>query len=208
MRTDFSVGTGRRPILFDAKQHRDLARQVPPEAYRRFCEDLRARTERNRGIRARELGVHDAKERLIAEWVARRGTPEQKERHAAGVLAVEEVLEGMANDAFAPVGDRPRYVRDGVERLQAHLRQFLEHANIVVTKANLLVTSVNAEEATEAQWAVRRELQALLPDVELTLRLHRLSLKTAANAPHLTQFGVLATRKVGPFTLRREYLAE
>lgn len=201
------LAAGRRPILFDAKQNQDLARQVPPEAYRRFCEDLRARTERNREIRVRELGVHGEKQRLIADWVGKRGTPAQKERHAVGVLAVDEVLDGMADDAFAAVGNRPRYVRDGVERLQAHLRQFPEYADIVVTKANLLVTSINAEEATEAQWALRRELQALLPDAELALRLHRLSLKTAPNAPYVTQFGVLTTLRVGPFTLRREYLA-
>lgn len=200
------LAAGRRPMQFDAKQHQGLARQVPPEAYRRFSEDLRARTERNREIRARELGVHGEKQRLIADWVAKRGTPAQKERHAAGVLAVDDVLEGMADDAFAAVGNRPRYVRDGVERLQAHLRQFPEHADTVVSKANLLVTSINAEEATEVQWALRCELQALLPEAELTLRLHRLSLKTAPNAPHVTQFGVLAMLRVGPFTLRREYL--
>jgi len=56
--------------------------------------------------------------------------------------------------------------------------------------------------------ALQRELEKLLPDVELVLPLHRLSLKGESNAPQLTQFGVLVTRRAGPFTLRREYLVE
>lgn len=197
---------GRRPLLFDAKTNHGIARQVPPEAYRRFCEDLRARTERNREIRARELAVHDEKQRLIAEWVARCGTPDQQDRRAAGVLPVEEAVEGMADEAFAAAGDRPRYVRDGVERLQAFLRQFPKYAKAVVTKLDLVVTSANAEHATEAQWTLKKELEELLPATELTLRLHRLSWKKDSNAPTLTQFGVLVTCKRGPFTVRREYL--
>jgi hypothetical protein len=39
------------------------------------------------------------------------------------------------------------------------------------------------------------------------LRLHRLAWTKDPKAPTLTQFGVLVTRRVGPFTLRREYLA-
>jgi hypothetical protein len=194
-------------VLFDAKKDRDLARQVPPEAYRRFSEDLRARTTRNHDIRARQLAVHDAKQRLIAEWVATRGTRDQQDRYAAGLLPLEEVLEGLTDEACAVVGDRPRYVRDGVGRLQAHLRQFPDYANVVVTQADLLVTSAHCEEATQAQWALQQELKAWLPEAEVTLRRHRLAWKTDPRAPAVTLFGVLVTRMVGPFKLRREYLA-
>jgi hypothetical protein len=198
---------GRRQVLFDAKVGHGLARQVPPEAYRRFSADLRERRERNQARRAEQLALHEDKQRAIAEWVARRGTSDQQARHAASVLPLEEVLECMADEAFAAVGDRPRYVRDGVERLQAHLRQFPQYGNAVVTRVDLVVTSANAEHATEAQWALKQELNALLPEAELTLRLHRLAWKQDPDAPTLTQFGVLVTWKVGPFTLRREYIA-
>ena len=196
-----------RTIMFDSKTDRGLARQVPPEAYRRFCEDLRARTERNREIRARELALHNEKEREIAEWVATRGTADQQDRHAAGVLSIKEVLEGMADDAFAAAGERPRYKRDGVSRLESYLRQFPQYAKVVITKADFLVTSANAEHANEEQWALKLELETLLPDATFTLRLHRLAWTKDPKAPTLTQFGVLVTRRVGPFTLRREYLA-
>jgi hypothetical protein len=196
-----------RTIMFDAKTDRGMARQVPPEAYRRFCDDLRARTERNREIRARELAIHDENERLIAEWVATRGTPDQQDRHAAGMLPIKDVLEGLADDAFAAAGERPRYVRDGISRLESYLRQFPQFAKVVVTKAEFLVTSANAEHANDAQWALKQELETLLPDATFTLRLHRLAWTKDPKAPTLTQFGVLVTRTVGPFTLRREYLA-
>src|SRR5262249_23513101 len=175
---------GRRPVLFDAKVGHGLARQVPPEAYRRFCADLKARTDRNQANRAGEPALHAENQGLTAEWVARCGPPAQQDRHAAGVLPLQEVLEGMADEAFSTVGARQRYIRDGVERLQTYLGQFPRYAKIVVTKEDLLVTSANAEHATEPQWALKLELQALLPDADLTLRLHRVSLRTEPNAPH------------------------
>ncbi len=193
--------------MFDAKTDRGLARQVPPEAYRRFCEDLRARTERNRETRAREQALHDERERVIAEWVATREKPDQQSRHAAGVLSIKEVLEGMADDVLAAAGDRPQYVRDGISRLEVHLRQFPQYANVVISKAGFLVTSANAEHANEGQWALKQELLSLLPDATFTLRLHRLACTKDPKAPTLTQFGVLVARRVGPFTLRREFLA-
>jgi hypothetical protein len=47
-----------RTIEFDAKTDRGMARQVPPEAYRRFSEDLRARKAHNQELRTRQLAVH------------------------------------------------------------------------------------------------------------------------------------------------------
>jgi hypothetical protein len=193
-------------MFFDAKVGHGLARQVPPEAYRRFCADLDARAERNQAKRARELALHDEKERAVAEWVGRCGSRDQQERHAAGVLPMHEALEGMADEAFADVGDRPRYARDGAERLQEHLRQFPRYTQVIVTKADLVVTSETADEATEAQWALKSDLETLLADAEFNLRLHRLSWRADPAAPVLTQRGVLVTRRVGPFMLRREYL--
>jgi hypothetical protein len=198
---------GRRQILFDARMGHGLARQVPPEAYRRFMSDLAERRQRNMARRTEQLALHEAKRRAVADWVERRGTEDQKARHAAGVLPLEEALEGLADEAFAVAGDRPRYVRDGVERLQAHLRQFPDYTDVVVFRSELVVASANAEHATDAQWRLQQELQGLMPDATTTLRLHRLSLNRDPKAPSLTQFGVLVAVRVGPFTLRREYLA-
>jgi len=198
---------GRRQILFDARIGHGLARQVPPEAYRRFTADLRERRERNMARRAEQLALHEEKRRAIADWVERCGTSDQKARHAAGLLPLQEALEGLADEAFAVVGDRPRYVRDGVERLQAHLRQFPDYANVVISPLELLVVSTQAESVTVEQWALKQHLETILPNAQLSFRVHRLSWKTDPRAPALTQFGVLVTDRSGPFTLRREYLA-
>lgn len=197
---------GRRQILFDARMGHGLARQVPPEAHRRFSTDLRDRRQLNMARRAEQLALHEEKRRAIADWVERSGTDDQKARHAAGVLPLEEVLEGMADEAFAVVGNRPRYVRDGVERLQAHLRQFPEYADVVVARPSLVVASANTEHATEDQWGLQHELQALLPMAKVTLRIHRLTWSGDPAAPSLTQFGVLVAQPAGPFILRREFL--
>lgn len=194
-------------VLFDVNTDEGIAREVPPEAHRRFRADLRARREQNLHQRAEQLALYEEKKRLIAEWIAVHGTPEQRGRHAAGVLPMAEAIEAMTDEAFVVIGDRPRYLRDGAERLQAHLRQSPQYANAVVTTADLVVTSKNAAQATAAQWALVQELQAALPDATIVLRVHRLTWKHDPQAPTLTINGVLVTRKVGPFTLRREYAA-
>jgi len=194
-------------VLFDVNTDEGIAREVPPEAHRRFRADLRARREQNLHQRAEQLALYEEKKRLIAEWIAAHGTPEQRGRQAAGVLPMAEAIEAMTDEAFVVIGDRPRYLRDGAERLQAHLRQSPQYANAVVTTADLVVTSKNAAQATAAQWALVQELQAALPDATIVLRVHRLTWKRDPQAPTLTINGVLVTRKVGPFTLRREYAA-
>lgn len=194
-------------VLFDVNTDEGIAREVPPEAHRRFRADLRARREQNLHQRAEQLALYEEKKRLIAEWIAAHGTPEQRGRQAAGVLPMAEAIEAMTDEAFGVIGDRPRYLRDGAERLQAHLRQSPQYATAVVTSADLVVTSKNAAQATAAQWALVQELQAALPDATIVLRVHRLTWKHDLQAPTLTINGVLVTRKVGPFTLRREYAA-
>lgn len=194
-------------VLFDVNTDEGIAREVPPEAHRRFRADLRARREQNLHQRAEQLALYEEKKRLIAEWIAVHGTPEQRGRQAAGVLPMAEAIEAMTDEAFVVIGDRPRYLRDGAERLQAHLRQSPQYANAIVTSADLVVTSKNAAQATAAQWALVQELQAALPEATIVLRVHRLTWKHDLQAPTLTINGVLVTRKVGPFTLRREYAA-
>ena len=194
-----------RPVLFDAKQHRDLARQVPPEAYRRFTADEDARTERGMDKYTRQAALHRERLRFIAEWVATRGTADQQERHAANMLPLKEVLEGLADEAFAVV-DRLHYTYDGVERLQQHLRRFQKYSRIVLARANISVTTMRAETATDPHWALKRELEDAIPGAKTTMRIHWLRLKNDPAAPKLTQFGVLVFKEVGPFTVKREWL--
>lgn len=194
-------------IVFDANTDSSPAREVPPEAHRRFRADLRARRERNLEGRSAQLAHHEEKKRFAAEWIATHGTSEQQVRQIAGVLPIEAAVEAMTDHAFASLSERPRYAYDGVARLQAHIRQESQHSDAVVTRDELTVRSANVEKMTAAQWALVQECQALMSDAAVTLRAHHLTWKRDAKIPTLLQFGLLVTQKAGPFTLRREYAA-
>ena len=198
--------TGRHGrVLFDVASDEGLARDVPPEAFRRFRADVHAQHIRKQQTRAAQLALHEEKRHYIAEWIAKHGTPEQQIRQTAGVLPMDEAIEAITDQAFAAVADHPVYARNGSEHLQAHLRQFPEYADAVVAPADLVVVSTNAVKATAEQWAVVQHMQKALPDAAATLRAHRLVWNRQQQAPSLTLFGVLVTQKVEPFTLRREY---
>jgi hypothetical protein len=198
-------GTGR--VIFDASSDEVAAREVPLEAHRRFRADLRARHERNQQERTAQLALHGEKKRVIAEWITAHGTAEQQARQAAGVLPMDEAIEAMTDEAFAVLSDRPRYVHDGLARLQAHVRECPQLADAIITRDDLIVSSANADKMTAAQWALVNEFSALVSDATVTLRVHKLSWKRDMPVGLAPIFGVLVTQRVGPFTLRREYAA-
>ncbi len=121
---------------------------------------------------------------------------------------MREALDGLADEAFAPLGDRPRYIRDGAERLRQQLSQYPEHAGSTVSSTDVLVSSENAQMASAEQWAVVQECQSRLPDATVVLRTHRISFKRDTRVPAIVVSGVLLTLKHGPFMLRREYALE
>jgi len=199
------VSTDQGRVLFDVATDEGPARDVPPEAHRRFRADLTARHDRNQKDRAAQLALHDEKKRYIGAWIAEHGTPEQQARQTAGVLPIEEGIEAITDLAFAAISDHPPYARDGAERLQAHLREFPQYADVVVSPADLVVVSSNAIKATAEQWAVVQSVRKALPEATVILRSHRLTSKRHPQAPSLTLFGVLVLLKIGPFMVRREY---
>lgn len=201
------LATERGRVLFDVNTDDPPARDVPVEAHRRFRADLRARREENLRRRAEQLALHEEKKRFIAEWIAAHGTPDQQARQAAGVLPMEEAIEVITDEAFATLADRPRYEHDGMERLQQHLHQFRQHADAVVARDELLVTSGDVKEMTAAQWAIVQEIRRLLPEATVIVRLHKLAWKRDPQVPTLILCSALVTSKVGPFTVRREYAA-
>ena len=91
-------------------------------------------------------------------------------------------------------------------------RQFLREStglvDTVVGPSDVTVRSSHAVKATAAQWAVVQDLQRLVPDANVVLREHVLSSKRHQDSASLTVFGVLVTKKHGPFVLRREYVVD
>jgi hypothetical protein len=107
--------------------------------------------------------LRDEKKRFIAEWIAADHTVEQRGRQAAGMLPMDEALEALADEAFAALGERRRYTRDGIARLQAHLREDPQYTDAIVTAGAPSVISTDAVKATATQWAILKEIQALVP---------------------------------------------
>lgn len=201
------LATERGRVFFNADTDTGVAHSVPAEAHRRFRADLRARHERIRQERAAQVALHEEKKRFIAGWVECHGTAEEQGRHAAGMLPMAEAIEAIADQAFAVMGDCPRYIRDGADRLQTHLRQFPQYRDVVVTQQDLRLASSHAVSATRDQWAQVKELQHAKPEAIVTLRAHTLAWRSDLTAPTVTVYGVLVTCKLGPLTLRREYVA-
>lgn len=201
-----AIDTGR--LAFDAETDVGKAREVPAEAHRRFRADLRARRERNLQDRASQLALHEEKKRVIAEWIAAHGTTEQQARQNAGVLPMDEAIEAMTDQAFGALSNRQAYVHDGVDRMQAHVQRLPEHAQTVVTRGDLVVTSANVDRMTAAQFTLVQDVKRLMPDATVVLRSHRLAWKGDPQVVLPAMYGVLVTQRVGPFTLRREYVAD
>lgn len=203
----FVLIDGRRR-LFDATKDEGVARELPPEAHKRFRADLRARRQMNQQTGAAQRALHDAKRKAIAIWIAEHGTPDQQARQRAGVLPLHEAIEAMANVVFAALGKRPLYERNGAADLQRHLRATVPaYAEVTVAPSDLIVSSSDATSATCAQWALLEELRAAVPLATVTLRVHRLSWRRDSRAPSLVIYSVSVIVKEGLFTLRREFTA-
>jgi hypothetical protein len=201
-----TIRTERGRIDFDARRDRGLARQVPAEAYRRYQADLRARKAQALADRAAQAAVHAERQRLVGEWITAHGTPDQRERLAAGMLPIEEGIEAMAAAAFRSLACFPEYHVNGPgpSQLQAHLRQYPAYADATVTPPDLRVVSRDLPTATPAQWTFLRQVQTAAPNATVRLRERCLIWARDPHAPKLRHVTVLVVQKVGPITLRRE----
>ena len=195
-------------VFFDADTDAPPAREVPAEAHRRFRADLRAQRERNLKTRAEQLAQHEEKKRFAATWIAEHGTPEQQARQAAGVLPMEEVIDAMTDQAFSAISDLNEYVADGLTRIQEAVKRVSAGTEPLVSAADVIVTSCNADTMTASQWAVVGKIRDLVPDATVVLRIHDVSWKKDRTIVVGPFFGILVTQRVGPFTLRREFAVE
>jgi hypothetical protein len=205
MRCFIQTEQGRR--VFDVNTDEGLARELPPEAHRRFRADLRARRERNQEAFKAQRALHEEKVHALASWIAAHGTPDQQARQAAGVLPIAEAVDAMTDQVFAAANGCELYAHDGDARLQAHLRLHPGYENAVVTSVDLLVTNTQPPTATKAQWVLLQQIRNALPEAVVFLRTHRLIWRRDSRAPSLTVHSAVAVQRVGLFTLRREYTA-
>jgi hypothetical protein len=202
------VQTEEGRVFFDSATDLAPARDVPPEAHRRFRADLRAKRDQNLKTRAEQLAQHEEKKRFAAAWIAEHGTPDQRARQAAGVLPIEETIEAMTDHAFAALADIARYVADGPAQIQNAAKRLAPASEPLVSTADVIVTSNNAETMTASQWAVVGRIRERVPDATVVLRVHNVSWKKDPTITAGPFFGVRVTQCVGPFTVRREFAVE
>jgi hypothetical protein len=200
------VITDRGGVLFDVSIDQGLAKDVPPEAHRRFRADRRAYQEQVRQDQIAQAALHEEKKQFIAEWIRTNGSEEERARHAAGVLPMAEAVARITDQVFAPVDTRSVYVHDGAQRLQDFIRQITGDTAVVVTPADVVARSAHAVMASAEEWAAIREIQERLPEAHAVLRHHLLLSRRHQGVPSLVIIGALVTLKHGPFVLRREYI--
>jgi hypothetical protein len=191
----YLAGDNGRRVLFDSNADVGVTRDVPAEAHRRFRADLRTRRQRNLQDRAAQLALHEVRKQVLADFIAQHGTADQRSRQEAGVLPMQEAIEAFTDHAFAALGNRPQYVRDGVDAMQAQVRRIPEYTNAVVMRGALTSSSTDVSHMTAAQWALVNEYRRLLPDATVTLRQHKIGWKRpAGNPPANVQHRGHATR--------------
>lgn len=198
--------TSRGRVSFDAARDDTPARDVPAEAHRRFRTDLRTRREESQRTRAADLAAHEEKQRVADAWIAQHGSAEQRARQVAGVLPLSEVIETIADVAFAPLGARPRFVPDGLERLREAVAKS-EWRGTDIARHEAIVSSTSLQQMTAAQWAMVNEIQRLLPTTTVTMRVHRISWKRNPSVVADPYYTVVVVLRQPPFTLRREFVA-
>jgi hypothetical protein len=93
-------------------------------------------------------------------------------------------------------------------QIQDAVKRLAPASEPLVSTADVIVTSNNAETMTASQWAVVNETRAILPDATVVLRSHTVSWKRDRTITVGPCFGILVTQRCGPFTLRREFRCE
>ena len=200
------VITDRGGVLFDVSVDQGLAKDVPPEAHRRFRADRRNYQEQVRHDQIAQAALHEEKKQFIADWIRTNGSEEERARHAAGVLPMAEAVTRITDQVLAPVNTRSVYVHDGAQRLQDFIRQVTGDTAVVVTPADVVARSAHAVMASAEEWAAIREIQERLPEAHAVLRHHLLLSRRHQGVPCIVIIGALVTVKHGPFVLRREYI--
>jgi len=173
-----------------------------------FAPDL---TEEYLQEQAAQLALHEEKRRVIAGWVAAHGTPEQRARHGAGVLPMDEAIRAIIDGLFAPLSNyqqNGQYVHEGADGLQAHFSStWLEYAEAMLGRGEVQATSATVARMTASQLALVQQIKRLMPEATVVVRTHTLTWRRIPHVVLPPTFGVLVTQRMGPFAFGREYAA-
>ena len=193
-------------MRFDVNVDDGPARDVVREALRRFRADVKAAEERRARTTAEHERRHAERKAAVDNWVAEHGSPDQKARHAAGLLPAREVVETITDRAFERLAGHSVYRSDGYDHLQRHAREWSGNPDLIIPRREFLDFGGLAHSATAAQWTRVQEFQAAVAGADVRLHRREYIWKRHSELPMLRHFTILVTKREGPFVLRREYL--
>jgi hypothetical protein len=193
-------------LRFDRIADTGPAREVAKEALRRFRADVKANRERRARERAEHVRLRDDRWTTMIAWVDEHGTPDQKSRLKARLLAPSEVKEAMADHAFSALAHLPRYTHDGPERLRAHVEQWLGRKRQHIGDKDYVVFGHQVRTITDRQWMLLHNIKATVPDAQVALHLREFIWRRDPGVPRISQLTAVVTKKMGAVVLRREYL--
>ncbi|MGC9197110.1 MAG: hypothetical protein ACP5IL_16940 [Syntrophobacteraceae bacterium] len=115
--------------------------------------------ERLRAERIAESEKAARRKAQITDWVTEYGTENQKKRFSVGLLAEDEILDGIRSLAFAPIADFPKF-----RKLKSEFCECYE--------PELDFKVEDSESATAEEYEFLLQIQELLPRATLVLRTH------------------------------------
>lgn len=130
----------------------------------------------------------------ISNWVTEFGAESQKKRHSVNLLPEKEVIDGIREQAFAPLDDFPRY-----QKIKGD--DFCECDYLA--DRSLSFDVVDCSEATEEEFDLIEKIQAAVPSATVALRLH--TGECSGCDQKMERKGLLVRMTVGQFDLSREY---
>jgi hypothetical protein len=193
-------------LRFDRIVDTGPARDVAKEALRRFRADVKTNRERCARQRAEHVRLRDDRWTTMMAWIDEHGTPDQKSRLNARLLAPSEIKDAMADHAFRTLSHLSRYTHDGPERLRAHVEQWLGRKGQHVSERDYVVFGHQVRTITERQWALLHDVRAAVPHAHVELHLREFVWRRDPGVPRISQLTLVVTRKIGVVVLRREYL--
>lgn len=144
-----------------------------------------------------------AKAEQIELWINSKGTESQKARYKRGILDTTEIVDAMRDEAFAPLGDKPRYVKITRSELFESYGFYDEHED------TLSCSVEEAENVSDDEFKVLQEFERLIPDATVTVMGHFCALSgTSQDEDDLHAIGrrsIKVETVVGEFNFSREY---
>lgn len=136
----------------------------------------------------------------LSQWVAEKGTDNQKARFAEGFLPQKEIIDAIRNEAFAPLDGFPRYERITVEEVQETCSEDYYGDRHEVTFINSEKDKLTAQEFDRLQ-----EMRRLMPEATIYVREHEGVCRDDDCDGRLFRNSYHVTMKIGELNLTREY---